>query len=182
MFEARAAAPLPGRPIRRRICWQSPKGARYFGRVGELPSTCRRSCCGRFRRRDCPGGEREAGSHQRRILAATNRALERAVVDGTFRRRSFFFPADVLTLRLPALRERRQTFRCWWRIGLERIGRDARHRKTDFRRGSSAAELRLAGQCTRTGERAGAGVRPQQRARNPAARSFHPDLQRAPSK
>ena len=59
-----------------------------------------------------------------RILAATNRALERAVSEGTFRR-DLFFRLNVLTLRIPPLRERRQDIPLLVMHILERIGRDA---------------------------------------------------------
>ena len=59
-----------------------------------------------------------------RILAATNRDLERAVTEGTFRR-DLFFRLNVLTLRIPALRDRRQDIPLLTAHFLERIGRDA---------------------------------------------------------
>src|ERR1019366_8249724 len=64
-----------------------------------------------------------------RILAATNRALERAVTEGTFRR-ALFFRLNVLTLRIPPLRERRQDIPLLVAHFLERIGCDAGMEKT----------------------------------------------------
>ena len=64
-----------------------------------------------------------------RILAATNRDLERSVTEGTFRR-DLFFRLNVLTLRIPPLRERRQDIPPLVAHFLERIGRDAGAEKT----------------------------------------------------
>jgi transcriptional regulator with PAS, ATPase and Fis domain len=64
-----------------------------------------------------------------RILAATNHDLEQSVVQGTFRR-DLFFRLNVLTLRIPPLRERRQDIPLLVAHVLERLGRDAGTKRT----------------------------------------------------
>ncbi|HLK33435.1 MAG TPA: sigma-54 dependent transcriptional regulator [Terriglobales bacterium] len=59
-----------------------------------------------------------------RILAATNRDLEHAVAQGTFRR-DLYFRLNVLTLRIPPLRERRQDIPLLAAYFLERMGRSS---------------------------------------------------------
>ncbi len=58
-----------------------------------------------------------------RILAATNRDLEHAVAQGSFRR-DLYFRLNVLTLRIPPLRERRQDIPLLANYFLERLSRD----------------------------------------------------------
>jgi len=57
-----------------------------------------------------------------RILAATNRDLEQAVAQGTFRR-DLYFRLNVLSLRIPSLRERRQDIPILAAHFLERLSR-----------------------------------------------------------
>ena len=53
---------LPGRRIRKTDCWPSPKAARCFStRLASCQWTCRRSCCGPFRRRRFVRSEASSG-------------------------------------------------------------------------------------------------------------------------
>jgi two-component system response regulator HydG len=63
-----------------------------------------------------------------RILAATNRDLEQAVMQGTFRR-DLYFRLNVLSLRIPALRERRQDIPLLIGYFLERMARTSGQEK-----------------------------------------------------
>ena len=59
-----------------------------------------------------------------RILAATNRDLETAVQDGKFRK-DLFFRLNVVTLKIPPLRERKQDIPLLVSHFLERLGRSS---------------------------------------------------------
>jgi two-component system response regulator HydG len=64
-----------------------------------------------------------------RILAATNRDLEQAVAQGTFRR-DLYFRLNVLSLKIPPLRDRRQDIPLLTSHFLEKLSREAGHERT----------------------------------------------------
>jgi two-component system response regulator HydG len=105
-------------------------GTIFLDEVGELPVDLQAKMLRAIQEKEI----RPVGSVKRipinvRILAATNRALERAVTEGTFRR-DLFFRLNVLTLRIPPLRERQLDIPLLVAHFLERIGRDAGMEKT----------------------------------------------------
>jgi len=100
-------------------------GTVFLDEIGELPVDLQAKLLRAIQEKEI----RPVGSVKRvpisvRILAATNRNLEQAVTEGTFRR-DLFFRLNVLTLRIPPLRERRQDIPLLAAHFLERIGRDA---------------------------------------------------------
>jgi DNA-binding NtrC family response regulator len=83
-------------------------GTIFLDEVGELPVDLQAKMLRAIQEKEI----RPVGSTKRvpinvRILAATNRDLEQAVMQGNFRR-DLYFRLNVLSLRIPALRERRQ--------------------------------------------------------------------------
>ncbi|HYM78686.1 MAG TPA: sigma-54 dependent transcriptional regulator [Candidatus Dormibacteraeota bacterium] len=83
-------------------------GTIFLDEVGELPVDLQAKMLRAIQEKEI----RPVGSTRRipinvRILAATNRDLEQGVMQGTFRR-DLYFRLNVLSLRIPALRERRQ--------------------------------------------------------------------------
>ncbi|MGB9105763.1 MAG: sigma 54-interacting transcriptional regulator, partial [Terriglobales bacterium] len=64
-----------------------------------------------------------------RILAATNRNLEAAVADGTFRR-DLYFRLNVLSLKIPPLRDRKQDIPLLTEHFLERMSRNTGSQRT----------------------------------------------------
>jgi transcriptional regulator with PAS, ATPase and Fis domain len=105
-------------------------GTVFLDEIGELPVDLQAKLLRAIQEKEI----RPVGSVKRvpinvRILAATNRDLERAVAEGTFRR-DLFFRLNVLTLRIPALRERREDIPPLVAHFLERIGHDSGKEKT----------------------------------------------------
>src|SRR5947209_718779 len=83
-------------------------GTIFLDEVGELPVDLQAKMLRAIQEKEI----RPVGSTRRvpinvRILAATNRDLEHAVMQGAFRR-DLYFRLNVLNLRIPPLRERRQ--------------------------------------------------------------------------
>jgi DNA-binding NtrC family response regulator len=100
-------------------------GTIFLDEVGELPVDLQAKMLRAIQEKEI----RPVGSTRRvpinvRILAATNRDLEQAVMQGTFRR-DLYFRLNVLSLRIPSLRERRQDIPLLIGHFLERMARSS---------------------------------------------------------
>ena len=98
-------------------------GTIFLDEVGELPIDLQAKLLRAIQEKEIrPVGSNRAVPVKVRILAATNRDLESAVQQGTFRR-DLFFRLNVLTLRIPPLRERKQDIPLLAGHFLERVAR-----------------------------------------------------------
>src|ERR1700685_3609201 len=105
-------------------------GTLFLDEVGELPVDLQAKLLRAIQEKEI----RPVGSTRRiainvRILAATNRLLEQAVAQGTFRR-DLYFRLNVLSLRIPPLRERRQDIPLLVGYFLERLARSSGQQRT----------------------------------------------------
>src|ERR1700719_2098798 len=105
-------------------------GTVFLDEVGELPVDLQAKLLRALQEKEI----RPVGSTRRiaitvRILAATNRMLEQAVTEGLFRR-DLYFRLNVLSLRIPPLRERRQDIPLLTSYFLERLSRASGHERT----------------------------------------------------
>jgi DNA-binding NtrC family response regulator len=105
-------------------------GTIFLDEIGELPVDLQAKLLRAIQEKEIrPVGSVKHIPINVRILGATNRDLEQAVSEGTFRR-DLFFRLNVLTLRIPPLRERRQDIPLLVAHFLERIGRESGVEKT----------------------------------------------------
>lgn len=104
-------------------------GTVFLDEIGEMPVDLQAKLLRAIQEKEI----RPVGSTKRipinvRILAATNRDLEQAVSQGTFRR-DLYFRLNVLTLRIPPLRDRRQDIPLLATYFLEKLSRDSGHER-----------------------------------------------------
>ncbi|HEV2470288.1 MAG TPA: sigma-54 dependent transcriptional regulator [Candidatus Sulfotelmatobacter sp.] len=105
-------------------------GTVFLDEVGELPVDLQAKMLRAIQEKEIrPVGSTRPIPINVRILAATNRDLEQGVMQGTFRR-DLYFRLNVLSLRIPALRERRQDIPLLIGHFLERMARSSGLEKT----------------------------------------------------
>jgi DNA-binding NtrC family response regulator len=104
-------------------------GTIFLDEVGELPVDLQAKMLRAIQEKEIrPVGSTKRVSINVRILAATNRDLEQAVMQGAFRR-DLYFRLNVLSLRIPPLRERRQDIPLLIAHFMERMVRDSGQEK-----------------------------------------------------
>lgn len=105
-------------------------GTLFLDEIGEMPLDIQARLFRALQEKEFhPLGGTRAVAVDVRIVAATSRDLETAVLQGTFRR-DLFFRLNVVGLRLPPLRERKEDIRLLAEHFLDRIGEGKNVRPT----------------------------------------------------
>ena len=105
-------------------------GTVFLDEIGELPVDLQAKLLRAIQEKEIrPVGSTKRTPINVRILAATNRDLEQAVAQGAFRR-DLYFRLNVLSLRIPPLRERRQDIPLLVGYFLERMERSSGQERT----------------------------------------------------
>ena len=107
MDTSRARSPEP--PSRAKAFWRRQvQGTVFLDEIGELPIELQSRLLRALQEHEIrPLGSNERTRFEARIVAATNQNLEDAVKRGAFRR-DLFFRLNVVSIKMPSLRERKE--------------------------------------------------------------------------